>query len=214
MPEYFWKVIKNARDEGIAIVTLNDPTKTVNSFCTNNICTSQGWKFNNVVVSRGQTFCCKVSDFKAKTASNTPDFGSISGNLRYAGKTFSGASLPSPIRPSNPSASGGTGSLPNLTSNSAARPPTNAWGSSPSSRFGQTSGSQPNLSQGTAGFHSGSSSFPSLSSPQNTNQPSAFASQSSSTTNNQNNIQATNEKNAPSWSQMVSRQATTALPRW
>lgn len=208
MPEYFWKVIKNARNEGIAIVTLNDPTKTVNSFCTNNICTSQGWKFNNVVVSRGQTFCCKVSDFKAKTASNTPDFGSIIGNLRYAGKTFSGASVPSQqFRPSNPPGSGGTGSLPNLSSNGAARPPTNAWGS-PSSRFGQTSGSQPNLSQGTAGFHSGSSSFPSLSSPQNTNQP------SSSIANNQNNIQATNEKNAPSWSQMVSRQTTTALPRW
>ncbi|XP_026465021.1 uncharacterized protein LOC113367648 [Ctenocephalides felis] len=69
VPKYLWKVVYNKRrQEGIALVTLNNPyEETKPDYLCKNICEDNNWihdGFENL--DKGFTYCCDVNDLRRK----------------------------------------------------------------------------------------------------------------------------------------------------
>lgn len=84
VPKWFWKIIKNpATNQGIALVTLNNPFATsVESLCSD-VCGSFGWaNVNFADYSKGYTYCCTVQTLMAAVP-GIPSEAAVGGVLTF-----------------------------------------------------------------------------------------------------------------------------------
>lgn len=85
VPKWFWKIIKNqSTNEGIALITLNNPFATsVESLCPD-ICGSFGWDNTNFGdYKKGYTYCCSVESLMAAVP-GIPSDAAVEGVLAFA----------------------------------------------------------------------------------------------------------------------------------
>ena len=84
VPKWFWKIIRNpSTNQGIALVTLNNPFVTSTDTICRDICSSSGWfqdAYNNY--EKGYTYCCAVSDLMSAVPF-IPSEANVSAVLNY-----------------------------------------------------------------------------------------------------------------------------------
>lgn len=84
VPKWFWKIINNpVTNQGIALITLNNPFATTSVSLCSDVCGSYGWENTNYAdYSKGYTYCCTVQTLMAAVP-GIPSEAAVGGVLRF-----------------------------------------------------------------------------------------------------------------------------------